>query len=124
MNNKQWLKTNTRNRNGKYLTEVSEIFSKPQKHHCISMMESLIGLNERRTISRINENVVERCDISCDIKFTRENNQSRKILCFYITKKAYPSKEEYIGEISMQTDSLYRKDFIARTSLPDDKVSL
>ena len=70
-------KTKTKNRNDKYLTDVSRIFSKPQKHHYTTMMESLIELDGKRTISRINQNIIERRDVSCDIKFIRDTDWTK-----------------------------------------------
>jgi len=44
------------------------------------MMESLIELDGRRTISRINENIIDRRNVSCDIKFIRNTSWTKEEL--------------------------------------------
>lgn len=49
----------------------------PQKRHFTSMIESLIELEGRRTISRINRNTSHGTDVSNDIKFIRNTDWTK-----------------------------------------------
>ena len=51
---------------------MGRIFSKPQRKHFIPFIESVIELDGRRTITRINGNVEDTADVSNTIKFIRD----------------------------------------------------
>src|SRR3990172_8656059 len=53
---------------------VGQIFSKPQKKYFERMTASLIEIDRRHTISRINANQLEGTDVSNDIKFIRDTS--------------------------------------------------
>lgn len=44
------------------------------------MMGSLIELDGKRNISRINQNIIDRRDVSCDIKFIRDADWAKNEL--------------------------------------------
>ncbi|HPC43022.1 MAG TPA: hypothetical protein PLD91_19055, partial [Spirochaetota bacterium] len=48
------------------------IFSKPQQRHFEPFVESVIEIEGRRTVSRINSNTINGTDVSNDIKFIRD----------------------------------------------------
>lgn len=60
------------------------------------MMESLIEIDGKRTISRINENIIDRRDVSCDIKFIRDTAWTKDEL-FY-------AQRAYFKSIAKKTD--------------------
>jgi len=53
------------------------IFSKPQRRHFVPFLESVIELDGRRTITRINGNEEKRTDVSNTIKFIRDTDWTK-----------------------------------------------
>ena len=53
------VKTNNRYRNGKYLMDVNQIFSKPLKRHYLSMTASLTGLDDNLNLPGVKWSLVQ-----------------------------------------------------------------
>jgi hypothetical protein len=74
---------------------VGRIFSKPQQMHFERMTTSLIEIDGRHTISRINANQLEGTDVSNDIKFIRDTS--------WTSEELLTSNREYLLRMSQSS---------------------